>query len=98
MINEFSMNPSVTRQLKVIKSLQSRSEGTVQSLYAQAVLEYSLYYFKKEFLYQQIDEVLLNRNEERFNELVVEYNQLIESHRDGKTVSEDGFELHLHFD
>ncbi|MFC0557750.1 IDEAL domain-containing protein [Halalkalibacter alkalisediminis] len=98
MINDFAMNPSVTRQLKVIRSLQARSEDTVQSLYAQAVLEYSLYHYNKNMLYNVIDEALTKRDKELFEKSVIEYNQLIESHREGKTVSENGFELYLHFE
>jgi uncharacterized protein YpiB (UPF0302 family) len=97
MINDFAMNPSVTRQLKVIRSLQARSEDTVQSLYAQAVLEYSLYYYKKEKIYNLVDEALETRDKALFMELSKQYKQLLEAHSEGKTVSEDGFELYLHF-
>lgn len=98
MINEFAMDPNVTRQLKVIRSLQARSEDTVQSLYAQAVLEYSLYHYNKTMLYNLIDEALSNRDKALFEKTVLQFNQLIESHREGKTVSENGFELYLHFE
>ncbi|WP_227936768.1 IDEAL domain-containing protein [Alkalihalobacillus deserti] len=98
MINDFAMDPSVTRQLKVIRSLQTRSEDTVQSLYAQAVLEYSLYHHNKTTLYNLIDEALSKKDKALFEKTLFEYNQLIELHREGKTVSEDGFELFLHFE
>ncbi|ARK31534.1 IDEAL domain-containing protein [Halalkalibacter krulwichiae] len=98
MLNDFAMDPNVTRQLKVIRSLESRSEDTVKSLYAQAVLEYSFYYYKKKQLYDRIDHALVTKDEQLFTEATAEYIQLIESHQEGKTVSENGFELYLNFD
>ncbi|MDT8859580.1 IDEAL domain-containing protein [Alkalihalobacillus sp. MEB130] len=97
MINDFAMDPTVRRQLHVIKSLQSRSDDTVQSLYAQAILEYSIYQFKKTKLIEMIDDALKEKNEAKFYEITTEYKQWIESHKKGKTVKEDGFELHLQF-
>ncbi|MCL7748157.1 IDEAL domain-containing protein [Halalkalibacter alkaliphilus] len=98
MINDFAMDPRVTKQLRVIKSLQSRSEDTVQSLYAQAVIEYSLYHFKKEHLKGLIDKALSQKDEKQFHQLTTEYNQWIQSHSEGKTVKDNGFELHLTFE
>ncbi|KHF38381.1 IDEAL domain-containing protein [Halalkalibacter okhensis] len=98
MINDFAMDPRVTKQLRVIKSLQSRSEDTVQSLYAQAIIEYSLYHFKKERLKKLIDKALYERDEGQFQKWATEYKQWIDSHGEGKTVREDGFELYLTFE
>jgi uncharacterized protein YpiB (UPF0302 family) len=98
MINDFAMDPRIKKQLKVIKSLQTRSEDTVQALYAQAILEYSLYHYRKNDLKERIDQALLKKDEAQFNKYALEYNQWVESHREGKTVIEDGFELYLTFE
>ncbi|WP_332689388.1 IDEAL domain-containing protein [Halalkalibacter lacteus] len=98
MINDFAMDPKIKKQLNVIKSLQARSEDTVQALYAQAILEYSLYHYRKDDLHDRIDQALINKNETQFNKYALEYRQWIESHREGKTVVEDGFELYLTFE
>lgn len=92
------MDHNVMKQLQIIKSLQKRSEATVQSLYAQAILEYSLYHYNKNRLLNFIDQALIDGKEEEFYQYSQEYKQLMEDHRDGKTVVENGFELHLTFE
>lgn len=98
MSNQFAMDHNVMKQLQIIKSLQKRSEATVQSLYAQAILEYSLYHYNKNRLLNFIDQALIDGKEEEFHQYSQEYKQLMEDHRDGKTVVENGFELHLTFE
>ncbi len=92
------MDPRIKKQLNVIKSLQARSEDTVQALYAQAIFEYSLYHYRKDDLQERIDQALLNKDKEQFNKYALEYKQWLESHREGKIVVEDGFELYLTFE
>ena len=97
MSNQFAMDKEVLKQLEIIKSLQKRSQAAVYSLYAQAVLEYSLYYHKKDQLVNKIDEALANKDEEQFMTLTNEYTTLLNDHKDGKTIYDHGFKLHLTF-
>ncbi len=97
-MNQFAMDKSVLRQLQVIKSLQSRTESTVQSLYAQAVMEYSLYYFRKQDITSKIDAALTKRDKEAFIEFSQAYKELIDEHKDGKIITENGYELVLTFE
>ena len=98
MSNQFAMDHNVMKQLQVIRSLQKRSEATVQSLYAQAILEYSLYRYKKSKLIEVIDQALINSDKQLFKQLSMEYKQLVDDHRDGKTIIENGFEIYLTFE
>lgn len=97
MSNQFAMDKEVIKQLEIIKKLQKRSQAAVYSLYAQAVLEYSLYYHKKNQLLAQIDESLVNKNKHQFMAVTNEYKTLIEDHKNGKTIYDYGFKLHLTF-
>ncbi|TSB46168.1 IDEAL domain-containing protein [Alkalicoccobacillus porphyridii] len=97
MSNQFAMDKEVLKQLEIIKSLQKRSQAAVYSLYAQAVLEYSLYYHKKDQLLHLIDEALVKRDEEQFMSLTNDYAALLNEHKDGKTIYDHGFKLHLTF-
>ncbi|GAE26336.1 hypothetical protein JCM9140_2387 [Halalkalibacter wakoensis JCM 9140] len=98
MINKFVMNPKVEKQLNIIQQLQTQSENTVQSLYAQAIIEYSLYHFKKDKLQHLLDEALRERDKMKFYQLSLEYTQWLDAHKEGKMVREDGFELLLTFE
>ena len=84
------------KQLKVISRLDRRVE-TIQSLYAKALLEYSLYEFKKEKLLKRIDHALQYRLTEDFHQLSRQYKRLLDEHKHGKKIIEKGFELHLSF-
>ncbi|NEU29730.1 IDEAL domain-containing protein [bacterium LRH843] len=98
MNDQFAMDQNVLEQLKIIKILEKRSETTVQSLYAQAILEYSLYHHEKDKLLVLIDQALVSRNKHEFYEYSNRYNQLEDDHRNGKIIIENGFELYLTFD
>ncbi|KGA97352.1 hypothetical protein AJ85_11050 [Alkalihalobacillus alcalophilus ATCC 27647 = CGMCC 1.3604] len=98
MNNQFAMDKNVLKQLHVIKNLQNRSETTVQSLYAQAILEYSLYHYQKERIDAAIDKSLAEYNREEFIKSSNAYLQLMENHKDGKVISENGYELLLTFE
>lgn len=98
MSNQFAMDHNVMKQLQVIRSLQKRSETTVQSLYAQAILEYSLYHYRKNKLLEIIDQTLVDGQKDQFYHYSKEYKRLVDDHRSGKTVVEDGFEIYLTFE
>ncbi|ADC48565.1 MULTISPECIES: IDEAL domain-containing protein [Alkalihalophilus] len=98
MNNHFAMDNNVYRQLEIIKSLQKRTESTVQSLYAQAVLEYSMYHFKKSQLLISIDQALESGDREAFSAHSLAYKEHIENHKNGKMIIENGYELHLTFE
>lgn len=92
------LDTKVIKQLKLISSLQNRSQKTVHSLYAQAILEYSLYHYKKDQLQAAIDRALLERDREGFLRFSKEYKELLAEHVEGKTISEDGFQVYLPFE
>lgn len=46
----FRLDGDVYRQLSIINRLELRADLTVQSLYAKAVLEHSLYHFREQHL------------------------------------------------
>ncbi|WP_088103637.1 IDEAL domain-containing protein [Halalkalibacter urbisdiaboli] len=98
MNNQFAMDNNVMRQLHVIRSLQKRTETTVQSLYAQAVLEYSLYNFNKQKILEDIDKALILKDKEAFQKHSTTYNSWLTKHKQGKIISENGFELLLTFE
>ncbi|MCK0473501.1 IDEAL domain-containing protein [Halalkalibacter sp. APA_J-10(15)] len=98
MDKQYALDKKVIKQLKLISSLQSRSQRTVHSLYAQAILEYSMYHYKKEQLEAAIDQALVERNEDSFQRFSKEYKELLAAHVEGKTISEDGFQVYLPFE
>lgn len=98
MNNHFAMDHNILKQLSIIKSLENRSETTVRSLYAQAIIEYTLYEHEKKRLLELIDQTLLEKNKEAFDQYAVEYNELIDNHRHGKKIIENGFELNITFE
>ncbi|UTR05061.1 IDEAL domain-containing protein [Alkalihalobacillus sp. LMS6] len=93
----FAIDKNVLKQLHIINSLEVRTDLTVQSLYARAVLTYSSYYFKEQYLRKQIDQSLECRDKETFYILTSELSSHIESHKNGKTISENGYNLFLTF-
>ncbi|WP_100404940.1 IDEAL domain-containing protein [Bacillus solitudinis] len=98
MNNHFAMDNNVLRQLHIIRSLQKRAETTVQSMYAQAVLEYSLYHSNKQRILENIDKSLRKNDKESFLKHSSVYNEWIANHKEGKVISENGFELVLTFE
>src|SRR6476646_3081772 len=97
MKEQFAIDKNVLKQLQIINSLEVRTDLTVQSLYARAVLAYSSYYFKEQYLRKQIDLALENRDKEQFHILSSELSSHIERHKYGKTISENGYNLFLTF-
>lgn len=98
MKNHFAMDQNLMKQLNIIRSLESHSETTVRSLYSQAIIEYSLYHHEKNKLLELIDKALASKNETDFYKYATKYQELIEKHREGKKIVENGFELYLTFD
>ncbi|KMK74741.1 IDEAL domain-containing protein [Alkalihalobacillus pseudalcaliphilus] len=98
MNHQFAMDKNVLKQLHVIKNLQNRSETTVQSLYAQAILEYSLYHYKKNKINQLIEQALINYDKEQFMNATNDYLVHLHEHKNGKIISENGYELLLTFE
>lgn len=93
----FAIDKDVLRQLQIINSLEVRTDLTVQSLYAKAVLTYSMYYFKERYLREQIDNALDDRDKELFHILSTELSSHIERFKNGRTLYENGYNLYLRF-
>ncbi|WP_078391791.1 IDEAL domain-containing protein [Shouchella patagoniensis] len=93
----FAIDKDVLRQLHVINSLEIRTDLTVQSLYAKAVLTYSSYYFRKRYLEERINEALDNRDKELFKTLATELKAHLDRYKNGRTLYENGYNLYLTF-
>lgn len=93
----FAIDKDVLRQLQIINRLEVRTDLTVQSLYAKAVLTYSMYYFKKAYLQKQIDIALDDRDKELFHILSTELSSHCEQFKNGRTLHENGYNLYLKF-
>lgn len=97
-MNNFAIDKKLMRQLAMIKSEKKPSEKTLHSLYAQAMIEYSIYRYKKEQMLNEIDKTLMEKDEDRFIILTEKYKQLLAEYKIGKTLQEQGLEIHLTFD
>lgn len=93
----FRLDGDVYRQLSIINRLELRADLTVQSLYAKAVLEYSLYHFREQHLKEKIDQALEQRDEQAFYLLAEALNDHRDRYKGGRTLYENGFRLHLTF-
>ena len=96
-MNNFAIDKKLRKQLALIRNKKKPSEEILNSLYAQAILELSIYEYDKKMLINQIDAALEARNENQFYVLANLYNELIERYRPGKTLFEKGYDLHIQF-
>ncbi|MDA3129234.1 IDEAL domain-containing protein [Aliibacillus thermotolerans] len=93
-----------THEQHFMKKIKSKKHGrrpsrqVLQSLYAQMTMEYAVFQFNKERLQRMIDEALDKKDLEQFQELTEEYNMLIGEYKNGKVISEQGYEIELDFD
>ncbi|SFE71777.1 IDEAL domain-containing protein [Alteribacillus iranensis] len=85
------------KKVKSAKNGRRPSRQVLQSLYAQMTMEYAVFEFNKKRLQRMIDEALDQENPDQFEELTAEYNALIEEYQDGKTITEQGYEIELDF-
>ncbi|WP_240374779.1 IDEAL domain-containing protein [Bacillus piscicola] len=85
------------KKVKSAKNGRRPSRQVLQSLYAQMTMEYSVFQFNKERLQRMIDEALDQKDPKLFDVLTKEYNALIDEYKDGKTISEQGYEIDLDF-
>lgn len=85
-------------KIKSAKNGRRPSRQVLQSLYAQMTMEYAVFKFNKERLQRMIDESLDQDDPQQFEELTAEYTTLIEEYQDGKTITEQGYEIELEFD
>lgn len=92
-----------THEQHFMKKIKSKKHGrrpsrqVLQSLYAQMTMEYVVFHFNKERLQRMIDEALDKRDQKQFKKLTKEYNALIEEYKNGKVISEQGYEIELDF-
>lgn len=92
-----------THEQHFMKKIKSKKHGrrpsrqVLQSLYAQMTMEYVVFHFNKERLQRMIDESLDKRDQKQFKKLTKEYNALIEEYKNGKVISEQGYEIELDF-
>lgn len=97
-MNNFAIDKKVRRQLEIIKSEKKPSEDILHSLYAQAIIEYSIYQYKKQKILIDIDSALEANDKKRFIIVSEKYKQLLDEYRAGKILYERGCELRLSFD
>ncbi|WP_216828406.1 IDEAL domain-containing protein [Alkalihalobacterium elongatum] len=96
-MNKFAIDKKLMKQLAAIRNKKKPSEEILNSLYAQAMLEYSIYEYQKNEICNQIDEALEAEDEKRFFVLSTHYNELLDRYRPGKTLFEKGYELNIQF-
>ncbi|OLO40588.1 hypothetical protein BTR23_06270 [Alkalihalophilus pseudofirmus] len=96
-MNKFAIDKKLMKQLAAIRNKKKPSEEILNSLYAQAMLEYSIYEYQKNEICKQIDDALEENNEQRFFVLSTQYNELLDRYRPGKMLFEKGYELDIQF-
>lgn len=73
------------------------SPDVLQSLYAQLMLEYSLFKRKKQQFEQEIDRALEANNRIQFYALTNNFNDFMEEHQEGIILYEKGVQVQVFF-
>lgn len=88
-----AMNKKMLRELTLMSNHKEPSVEVLDSLYAQMVLEASIYHFQKLNLQKQIDHVLERGQKDHFMKLSEQYNEILDKYKDGIKLSEQGYEF-----
>lgn len=92
-MEKHAINKKMLKQLSLMNNHREPSTEILDSLYAQMVLEVSLYYFQKSRLMKEIDTTLENGDKDQFTSLVDRYNELLLKYKDGITLTEQEFQF-----
>ncbi|WP_017726840.1 IDEAL domain-containing protein [Halalkalibacterium ligniniphilum] len=93
----FARDKGALRQLQNLTNVGKRPDSIVQSLYAQAILEYAIFNHRRDRIEKAIDRALEEKKKEDFLFHTNELHQLYKEYRHGKVVSERGQQIHLTF-
>ncbi|WP_078555322.1 IDEAL domain-containing protein [Bacillus alkalicellulosilyticus] len=94
----YAMENTLRKQLKNLKTGPNPSLKTVYSLYAEAIVEYSVYHFEKQRYIKAIDKALERREEQAFRRLSQDYNVFLKQYQEGKLIRVQKLEWHLTFE
>lgn len=97
-MNKYAIEKKLIKQLITIKKEKKPSEEILNSLYAQAMIEHSIFLYQKEKLLKSINDSLDLQDKEQFMKLTETYNQFLEQYKQGKVLYEKGYEVTLFFD
>ncbi len=97
-MEKYAINKNMLRQLSLMKNHSGPSPQILDSLYAQMVLEVSIYQFQKSKFQKDIDHALEVGDKVQFKKLAEEYNEVLSTYKDGITCSEQGFEFTIQFE
>lgn len=97
-MEKYAINKKVLKQLSLLNNHREPSVEILDSLYAQMILEVSIFHFQKSKLQEEIDETLINGDKELFSKLVKRYNEMLANYKDGVTFSEEGIEFTINFE
>lgn len=92
-MEKYTINKRVLRQLSLLSNQSEPSIKILDSLYAQMVLEVSIFQFQKSKFQKEIDEALKAGDKGLFTVLANGYNEMLVKYKDGITSSEAGFEF-----
>lgn len=97
-MNNYAIDKKLIKQLITIKKEKKPSEEVLNSLYAQAMIEHSIFLYQKEKLLQSINHSLDLKDKNEFMRLTETYNQFLEQYKQGKVLYEKGYKITLFFD
>lgn len=97
-MEKYAINKKVLKQLSLLNNHKEPSVEILDSLYAQMILEISIFQFQKSKFQEEIDGTLINGDKELFATLAKKYNELLASYKDGVTFSEEGIEFTINFE
>lgn len=97
-MEKYAINKKVLKQLSLLNNHKDPSVEILDSLYAQMILEISIFQFQKSKLQEEIDGTLINGDKELFATLAKKYNELLANYKDGVTFSEEGIEFTINFE
>ncbi|WNF35860.1 IDEAL domain-containing protein [Bacillaceae bacterium IKA-2] len=97
-MEKYVINKKVLKQLSLLNNHREPSVEILDSLYAQMILEASIFQFQKSKLQEDIDGTLKDGDKELFVTLVKRYNGLLANYKDGVTFSEEGIEFTIKFE
>lgn len=81
----------------VVANTNELSQDVLQSLYAQLMLEYSLFKRKKEQYKERIDQALATKNRLEFYSLTNQYKDFLDEHLEGIFLYEQGVQVQVFF-
>ena len=92
-MEKYAINKNMLRQLSLMKNHSGPSAEILDSLYAQMVIEVSVYQYQKSSIQKEVDYTLEIGDKAQFEKLTEKYNTFLAKYKDGITCQEQGFEF-----